>query len=306
MASAPDTHEPALFIDEHRRVFSGRDARERLQQKNDSALVDPVRGIVRVDPARWEEAQRYERLTWLRDARYCTSDRNEDHRIHFAGFGMLRGMHFDRAIELGCGPFTNLRLILPVCRVGSVTLLDPLIDDYPRHIFCSYAGGRLEGLLRPRLALRDLRHPRTFLSRRLDAFRAGRWFGRPVERIGAPIEEMPERAPFDLVVMINVLEHCRDAEAVFAKLDACLAPGGIFVFADALYQADETARLCPDRYDAGHPLHVDRSVTTAFLESRFTPLMWAEYLRASVFSGVAIEQTDIYFIGRRNPSASVC
>jgi SAM-dependent methyltransferase len=264
-----------LYIDEDVTVHQGAQAAARVAAKAAAAEVDPSRGVTRVDRARWDEAQRYERTTWLRHGRRVFTDRNEYHRRRFDDYALLRGRRFARAVELGCGPFTNLRLMLERCRIDEVHLLDPLIGSYLEHPFCRYRGGRLGGLLNehPARLAGYLRRPAAAWRSKLNDLRIGGWRGRPVTLTEAMIESYAPTGAFDLVVMINVLEHCQDAQAVLERIDRILAPGGWLVFHDKLYDADRVRRLVEVLYDAGHPLRVDRTVVESFLERRFEPLM---------------------------------
>jgi SAM-dependent methyltransferase len=298
----PDRSAPRLYIDEHVTIHEGEEAARLLQARAATVLVDPRSGVARVDRARWEEAQRYERRTWMRRAWRVATDRNERHRDRFAGYAALRGRRFPRGIELGCGPFTNLRFILERCRIDEISLLDPLIRDYLTHPFCRYRGGRLGGLLRetPARLPSYLRHPVRAVRTKSNDFRVGGWLGRAVTVIPSTIEGFETATRFDLVVMINVLEHCQDAYAVLTKIDEILAPGGVFVYHDKMYEAEAVRALLLVAYDAGHPLRVDHSVVDSFLEERFTPLLRAEYPVREEFRGIRLDHRELYYIGRRS------
>jgi SAM-dependent methyltransferase len=299
----PTPQQPRIYIDERIQVHEGERAAALLAERaaTEAAAIDDRRGVARVDRARWEEAQRYERRTWLEAARYASSDRNERHRDLFANYAPIAGQRYARGIELGCGPFTNMRLILERCAVGEVCLLDPLLSEYLAHPFCQYRDARLGGVLRNLPPLRALRHAGEFARNRRDAQRAGGARGKPVRLVTSMIEEFETAEQFDLVVMVNVIEHCQDVDRVFAKILSLLAPGGTFLFADRLYRADEVRRLAEVLYDAGHPLRVDRSVVSDFLAQNFDPLMRAEYAATESFRGVEFRNDEIYFIGRRRP-----
>ena len=297
----PRRSEPRLYIDENVTIHEGEDAARRLEARAADTAVDPREGVARVDQARWEEAQRYERRTWMQLGRRAASDRNEYHRGRFGGYAALEGMRFRRGIELGCGPFTNLRLILERCRIDEVVLLDPLIRDYARHPFCRYRGGRLGGLLHehPARFVSYALHPARAIRSKRNDLRVGGWFGRPVTQVASMIESFETKERFDLVVMVNVLEHCRDAHAVFARIDGMIEPGGILVYHDKVYDAGRVRELLSVLYDAGHPLRVDRSVVDSFLESRFEPLLRREHPVHEEFRGVRLEHPELYFIGRK-------
>ena len=293
---------PRLYIDENITIYEGEEAARLLAARTAQAAVDPRSGVARVDLTRWEEAQRYERRTWMQHGRRALSDRNEFHRDRFARYAVLRGSHFERAIELGCGPFTNLRFVLPQCRVEEVTLLDPLIQDYLSHPFCRYRGGRLGGLFHetPARLPAYLLHPFRALRCKANDVRAGGFLGRPVTLVRSTIESFETTERFDLVVMVNVLEHCHDASAVLARIDEILVPGGVFVYHDKMYDAENVGRLMAVVYDAGHPLRVDQSVVDSFLQDRFTPLFRAVHPVHEEFRGLCLDHSDLYYIGRRN------
>lgn len=290
-----------IFIDEQVDIYEGEQAAALINERfdNEAALVDAARGVTRVDHERWQEAQRYEKRTWLTKSRNTATDRNEFHREHFANYSPLNGVVFQRGIELGCGPFTNMRLLLEHCDVREVHLLDPLLNDYLTHPFCQYRNGRFGGLLKDVHPLRALRHPVTFARSRLDSFCVGGLRGRPVTLHASMIETYVPQTRFDLVVMVNVIEHCQDIDVVFRKVVDLLTPDGVFVFADKLYEAAEVKRLASVLYDAGHPLRVDRSVVTDFLGNHFQPLLRAEYAEEQTFRGLTLRNDDLYFIGRR-------
>jgi SAM-dependent methyltransferase len=299
---ADDESRPkAIFIDDKAEVHEGEQARRQLQARAAAESVDAERGVTQVTAERWQEAQRYERRTWLDKGRRAASDRNEEHRQRFAGYAPLRGLHFEHAIELGCGPFTNIRLLLEQCSAEQVTLLDPLIEEYLAHPFCRYRHGRLGGLFNEHVGRLPtyLRRPGRFVRGKANDYRAGGFWGRPVTLAPAMIEQFETQHRFDLVVMINVLEHCQDAAAVFQKIDEILLPGGVFVYHDKMYRAEEVKRLAGLIYDAGHPLRVDQSVVDIFLGRHFAPLMEAQYLVQSDFRGVSFSYYDFYFIGRK-------
>jgi SAM-dependent methyltransferase len=288
-----------VYIDEKRRIYEGKDATRLLRAKNDIGSIDLHKGIIRVSSQRWEEAQRYELCTWLRAGRGAVDDRNEYHSVHFANYSNLRGLKFKRGIELGCGPFTNIRLILEHCDIEEVHLLDPLLENYLSHPHCRFRGGKLGGLLKESPALQYIRHPQKFLLNIKNAWKIGNLFGQPINLHNSMIETFQTDLKYDLIVMINVLEHCQDAEAVFAKILDLLSPSGIFVFHDVLYNVEQTQRLAAIIYDAGHPLQVEISIINQFLEQYFTPLMHAEYNKEDNFKGIQWNRTDLYFIGKR-------
>jgi 2-polyprenyl-3-methyl-5-hydroxy-6-metoxy-1,4-benzoquinol methylase len=84
--------------------------------------------------------------------------------------------------------------------------------------------------------------------------------------VSSAAEEFSVNDPADLVVMINVLEHCRDATAVVSSLLATVSPGGVIVFGDVLFTDDNVRDASTSRYDAAHPLRKTGEVLAPIFE----------------------------------------
>ena len=84
-----------------------------------------------------------EREHWIELRIHVEDDSNEEHSAGFEDYRMLAGKVFNSAIELGCGSFTNLRLIANHCRINACRLLAPLITDYLTHPSCAYTRAEL-------------------------------------------------------------------------------------------------------------------------------------------------------------------
>ena len=291
---------PAVYIDENVDIHEGAEAEAMLKDRRTFHLVDARYGITEVDQNRWEEAQRYEKRVWMDLNPASSSDRNEDHWARFAKYVDLKGKAFRRGIELGCGPFTNMRFIVQSCAVDEVYLLDPLIDSYLKHPGCQYKHRRFSGVFN---ALADGSTPKTFRHLR-ECYRMGGWRGKPVRIVASMIEECPVSDSFDLAVMINVIEHCRNVHAVFHKILDLLSPGGVFVFHDRLYNAGELEKLSERLYDAGHPLRVDQSVVREFLGRHFDAMMSRETEVAREYKSVTWRETEFYYIGKKKQNGS--
>lgn len=208
-------------------VYENYEADTRLRVTNDSRFATS-RGILRVDNERWKQAQRYERDTWLTYNLETATDRNEAHSIGFNAYTALPSDLGDY-IEVGCGPFTNTRFIIPARHLTSLTLLDPLINDYEReHPHCSYKGWTMGGYA--------------------------------VTGVKSSLEAWKGDVKFDTLVMTNVLSHCYDAEAVFDNVKRAIKPGGYLVFHE-----DPRPFEPMELYDVGHPLVVPQAVVDEFL-----------------------------------------
>ena len=200
----------------------------RLELTNDTRF-ETEDGVLVVDAERWQVAQDYERYSWLTHNINLTSNNNEFHAEQFNDYADLPDK-LGKVVELGCGVFTNLRLILPERKTTSVHLVDPLAQDYQAaHQHCTYADGTLVG------------HKVTVVSK--------------------PIEEWKTALKFDTLVMINVLPHCRDAMVVLDFIRKHMKVGGLVILGEA--PREHPAAL---HYDAGHPIALKAHILDAFLD----------------------------------------
>ena len=199
-----------------------------FEECNQKQFFEEKVGVKRVNDTRWKEAQYYERKTWCGpQTQNMREDRNTVHRHYFDNYKILNDILPKKisVIELGCGPFTNLNFMLPFKNsiVTSIDLLDPLINDYVLGTTnCVYKNGSLNFI--------------------------------PVNLHPNPIENFNLDKSFDLVVIINVLEHCFNIDLIFEKIDKMLKPGGILVFADKYHTEERIKHLLDTLYDAGHPI----------------------------------------------------
>jgi SAM-dependent methyltransferase len=197
-----------------------------------------------VDAERWSRAQNWELALWQRAQRrsgwrrlafpvlrpilaavksrhVSGDDWNEWWARQFEDYAFLPTDIGDY-VELGCGPYTNTRLILRGRTANRVVCSDPLAREY------------------------------------LD-FR-GRWLSEAassgaIEIDTHPIEECrfaPES--FDVVVMINVLDHVRDADLCMTTAIRLLRPGGYFIFGQNLANLDVLGDY--EWFEEGHPIRV--------------------------------------------------
>jgi SAM-dependent methyltransferase len=163
-----------------------------------------VRPVLRA--ARWRRA-------WGDDWNYWWARQFEDYAFLPADLGDY--------IEVGCGPYTNTRVIVSGRSATSVICSDPLVETY--------------------VGFRD-----RWLA---TAHRAGR-----IETDAHPIEELPfEAESFDTVVMINVLDHVQDADRCIEVATGLVRPGGTLILGQDLSDADDVRRH-PE--DIGHPIRL--------------------------------------------------
>lgn len=195
-----------------------------------------------VDRERWKQAQEWELALWkraqtrtgwrrfaypilrpllsvFRPKHVTGDDWNEWWAKQFDEYGFLPG-HLGDYIELGCGPYTNTRLILKDRTADRVVCSDPLAGEYVKF--------------------------------------KGRWLSEAVahgtvELDTHPIEETPFPAgTFDVVVLINVLDHVRDADACMRTAVGLLKPGGYLVFGQNLVNVEAMGQY--EWFEEGHPI----------------------------------------------------
>lgn len=256
------------YVDESGVVYTGREASDRLSQGSDEKYITSE-GILTVDRQRWEAAQRYELSEWLVRASFANDDRNYFHKSTFEDYASLDFKDsIESFVELGCGPFTNARVILQKFpNVKDITLVDPLADQYmSNHNNCTYKDSRLEG--------------------------------KSVKVISKPIEDLEQDKKYDMVVMINVLEHCFDIPAILEKVNNILSENGCFIYADVQFDKEVVDRLAKTKYNAGHPIRITKEYMNNYLETNYTTL-FSKVIPEEV-AGETCE--EIYFIGRKRNS----
>ena len=211
---------------------------------------------------RWEKAQHWERNHWVNAQRsrarffknqlwrflsilgvvskYRGDDCNEWWKNHFDDYRFLPP-HIENAFEGGCGPYTNVRLILERTQIKHLVLSDPLIR--------SYAKFKL-----------------TFVA---DMY----------EKVACvlddhPLEDVPFASnTFDLTILINVLDHVQDAVKCMENLVRITKPGGIMIVGQELTNEQDLSKIESDPGRVGHPITVDEAWFEQFLEGKFSPII---------------------------------
>lgn len=195
-----------------------------------------------VGEERWKRAQEWElelwkraqhRTGWRRLAfpvlrpllakfrpRHVTGDDwNEWWATQFDHYRFLP-QHVGDYIELGCGPYTNTRLILEGRTANRIVCSDPLADEYVK-------------------------------------FR-GRWLSEAVakgevELDTHPIEAVPfSPESFDVVVLINVLDHVMDADTCMRTAIGLLRQDGFLIFGQNLVNLEMLGQY--EWFEEGHPI----------------------------------------------------
>lgn len=192
----------------------------------------------------WIKAQHYEAECQTMNMAHG-DDYNYWWYKQFDSYRPLWGMRFDRALEVGCGPHTNIRYIMHNSSVKSLCLEDPLLQKYLSYNF----GGSM------------------FRKQRNQLYKLLTRDGLNVDFTSSVLEELPYRdGSFNLVVCINVLDHVQDYNKCMGEMRRVLAPGGLLVIGQDLSDAGDMER-CPESYtDIGHPIKLDHETINQSLE----------------------------------------
>jgi len=269
-----------FFISKDREKIFGQTALDMIKKCNDSKYYNSEKGIISVDKSRWLDAQEAEKNVWLRDFKKLKQDHNKLRKENFDNYDFLKGLKFNNVIEFGCGPFTNIRYILKIAQAKNIHLLDPLLKDYLEKSNCTYKSGKL--------VLGD--------NNFFNSFFGGK---RSVNFHPCSIEEFDYNGKFDLIVMINVIEHCYDFNKIMNKVLELSEKGTYFVFQDRFLNIDEISKEFLNKYDAAHPLRVRKELLLNFLDENFiTSLSKVKYYSCSRGKR-DLSYYDFYYIGYR-------
>jgi SAM-dependent methyltransferase len=241
---------------------------------------------LKTDRERWNQAQAWEldcwrqqeerrrRSGWVRrvfqsltESRPPADEGDDWNRWwaeRFDGYKLIPD-RLDNVVELGCGPYTNIRLILPGRQVRHCFCSDPLAREYVR-----FEGRWLAEAWRKGLVMID----------------------------DHPLEECPFASDyFDLVVMINVLDHVRDSIECLQEASRISRFGGLIIVGQDLTSTEDAARFADD---IGHPIRMDQASLDAQLMPRFEPLLHRVLPREQGRNPEAHYGTYL-FIGAREP-----
>lgn len=200
--------------------------------------------VLKIDSARWRAAQQFE-LRFAQGTVNAGDDCNLWWYAAFNRYEVLKGKHFSNVIEVGCGPHTNIRLILPLIRFEQMWLEDPLIHQYIK-------------MKTERRILRFLR----FSSLTTVASLARHY---PVTLLSEKLEELslPDKS-IDLCICINVLDHVQDVDQCLRQMRRILK-NGVLVLAQDLSN-EEDRGSCPESWsDIGHPIKMDARFLDSYL-----------------------------------------
>lgn len=221
--------------------------------------------IIAVSQNRWKDAQKWEGDLWIKNNTrnsylklfwkfiramqypemflnyikyndfYCGDDWNYWWLKAFENFKVLP-KNFERALEVGCGPYTNIRLISRISDIKEIHCADPLIDIYK--IF-----------------------KLTWLASQIKKNKV-KAYNFMCEKIEAPDNF------YDLVVCINVLDHVQDTALCLKEINRVTKKGGYIILGQDLSDKDSLANA-KTRDDIGHPIKINHTTLERDLEVDF-------------------------------------
>ncbi len=162
---------------------------------------------------------------------YCGDDWNYWWLKEFGNYKVLP-RYFERALEVGCGPYTNIRLISKKCKIKEIICADPLIKVYTSFNLT--------------------------------------WLATQVKKNKIKISDdkcediKSKNNYYDLVVCINVLDHVQNAEQCLKEIIRVTKRGGFIVFGQDLSDDEDLSnRIVRD--DIGHPIKIHHTTLEIIL-----------------------------------------
>lgn len=201
--------------------------------------------VKKVDNERWKQAQKFE-LKFARQTIESDDDWNRWWYEKFEQYSNLKNKHFNNVLEVGCGPHTNIRYILPKITFDKLWLEDPLIQYYITY---------------------NLNKPNSFINYLNKKFkkRSENYLVKifsdlniKVDLSSSKLENLPYKDhQMDLVICINVLDHVNNYEQCMQEIFRVLNNGGLLILGQDLSNQEDLMH-CPESYaDIGHPIKVD-------------------------------------------------
>ena len=218
--------------------------------------------ILKTSEKRWSDAQEFERSLWITNNQrnsylkilakfvravknpkmlfnylkyrdfYCGDDWNYWWMEQFENYIMLP-KSVERALEIGCGPYTNIRLISKICKIKEIYCCDPLIDAY-------------------------ISFKLTWLSTAASR--------KKIRISNDKCENLTfDDNYFDLIVCINVLDHVQNADKCLKEMIRLAKQDGFIVFGQDLSDEEDLSnRIVCD--DIGHPIKIHHTTLDVILD----------------------------------------
>lgn len=201
--------------------------------------------IQKVDNDRWKQAQKFE-LKFAQQMIESDDDWNQWWNDKFERYEVLKKRHFNNVLEVGCGPHTNIRYILPKITFGKIWLEDPLIQYYVTYNLNK--PNSLINVVSKKLKGENINYILKLVSD----------LNIKVDLSSSKLEDLPYKdRQMDLVVCVNVLDHVNDYEQCMQEIFRVLNNDGLLILGQDLSNQEDLMH-CPESYaDIGHPIKVD-------------------------------------------------
>ena len=209
---------------------------------NDAPNPTPDHMVVKVDEARWKLAQQHESKFQQYDHPLSLSTAFW-FKKHFDDYRALNTVTAPNCLEVGCGKFTNTRVVIPCLAAQPKKLFfeDPLINEY--------------FVVRKRI-IKGLKYrTKSPLKEFID---------QGAEYSSAPLENLLWRdGIMDLVVCSNVLDHVMDLHQCLREMQRVLKPGGVIVLSQDLSNEEDFVRSPESWTDTMHPIKIGHELLDA-------------------------------------------
>ena len=216
--------------------------------------------IQKVDNNRWKQAQDFE-LDFARKNIESDDDWNRWWYEKFDNYSILNNKYFPNSLEVGCGPHTNIRYILPKITYDKIWLEDPLIQFY-----ITYNLNKSDSLLN--YLKTKLRRGRiNYLVKMFSDINI------KIDLSSSKLEDLPYKDnQMDLVICINVLDHVNDYDSCMNEISRILKKDGVLILGQDLSNQEDFDN-CPESYsDIGHPIKIDHLLIEQTLKSHYQKL----------------------------------
>lgn len=222
--------------------------------------MDESHIIQKVDINRWEQAQEFE-LKSAEQAIGSDDDWNKWWYEKFEEYSVLKSKHYNNVLEVGCGPHTNVRYILPSITFDKLWFEDPLIQFYITHNL----NGSNSYLRKIRNHVK--KNPINYLLKLYSDKNM------VIDLSSSKLEDLPYKdQQMDLIICINVLDHVNDFKKCMEEIFRVLKNGGLLVLGQDLSNKEDQM-YCPESYeDIGHPIKIDHLLIEKILVGKYHPL----------------------------------
>lgn len=229
---------------------------KKFKQRRDD-IVGENHIVKKVAEYIWEKAQDFE-LKFAQQTIRSDDDWNRWWYEKFERYSILENRYFYNVLEVGCGPHTNIKYILPKIKFDKLWLEDPLIQYYITYnlskskSFCDYLRGKVK---------------KNKINYLLEIFSD---LNIKIDLSTSKLEDLPYKDyQMDLVVCINTLDHVNDYDKCMNEIFRVLNKDGLLILGQDLSNKDDL-RQCPESYaDIGHPIKVDHIVIEQTLKGKY-------------------------------------